>query len=398
MNDNTASVTGRPDPPSMLDGLPWRAILAAAWVVCLVSGALGIWQRLTMGHLPAGYGSYVPWGLWIALYFHGVGMAGGVFAIAALGFTMGWRGFTDPRGLRLAIVLSVAAIVPGLLGVLLDLGHMERAHRIMTSPSFGSMMAFNAWMYNFYLLVAGICWFISYRAGSGWLKPFLVLGALLAVMFPSQSGAFFGVVDAKVFWHSALLPVLFLASAITAGAALLLVVRYLAGRFTPLEGDDAAVGTLRRIAMVGLGAYFFLEFAEFSIALWNPTSHAPAVELVLYGPYWWVFWVIHVAVGGVLAMGLLAMRSSRAAWMAAGFLIAITFISTRLNVLIPGQAVGELGGLQDAFHHSRLDYIYHATPMEYLVGLFLVAVGMAVFFVGNRMSNSFTHHSAREAT
>jgi len=57
-------------------------------------------------------------------------------------------------------------------------------------------------------------------------------------------------------------------------------------------------------------------------------------------------------------------------------------------VLLPGQAVGEIRGLPDAFHHDRLNYIYHATAMEYLVGLFLVAVGMAVFFIGQSISKA----------
>jgi Ni/Fe-hydrogenase subunit HybB-like protein len=48
-----------------------------------------------------------------------------------------------------------------------------------------------------------------------------VLGVLLIVMVPSQSGAFFGVVDAKPYWHSALLPILLFVSAMTAGAATL---------------------------------------------------------------------------------------------------------------------------------------------------------------------------------
>ena len=72
--------------------------------------------------------------------------------------------------------------------------------------------------------VAVVAWLLSYRAGSTWLRPVLCLGIFFAVLFPSQSGAFFGVVDAKLYWHSALLPILFLTSAVTAGAAMLLLV------------------------------------------------------------------------------------------------------------------------------------------------------------------------------
>jgi molybdopterin-containing oxidoreductase family membrane subunit len=259
------------------------------------------------------------------------------------------------------------------------------------------MMAFNAWMYFLFMGVAAVAWLLSYRRDSVWLKPVLILGILLSTMFPSQSGAFFGVVQARPFWHNALLPVLFFTSAMTAGAALLLVVRYLVNLSSPLAGNDDALRLLRRVTLVGLLLYFFFEFAEFSIALWNPLADAPAIDLVLYGPYWWVFWIVHLMLGGLVAVGLLAARRNRAAWFAGAALVAVTFVSVRLNVLVPGQAVGEIENLQMAFQHERLTYLYDATLMEYLVGLFLVAVGMAVFYAGKLLSDRLEQVFGRKA-
>lgn len=372
--------------------LAWRRLLWFTWAACIGLGAIGVIQRIAFGHMPAGYGSYVPWGLWIAIYFHGIGIAGGAFAVAALGYILRLPGFQSGAALRGTVALAFAAIIPAFLAVWLDLGHMERAARILYSPAFTSMMAFNAWMYNAFLVVAATCWYLSYRTSRGWLVPLLCLGILLALMFPSQSGAFFGVVDAKPYWHSALMPLLFLASAITAGSALLLVLHgtdgfsgFALGGSDQAAQSQEAIQHLRLIVLLGLIAYFVLEFAEYSIFLWNPQSHAPAIELVVFGPYWWVFWILHLGLGGLVPLALLLTRNKRL-WIVAGLLLAVTFISTRLNVLVPGQAIGEIRGLQEAFHHSRLSYMYHATGMEYLVGLFLVGVGMSVFFLGRLLS------------
>lgn len=363
----------------------WVRALWILWAVLLVLGIVGVVLRLTQGHLPAGYGSYVPWGLWVALYFHGVGIAGGAFVLGALGYMLNVPGFRQRTMLRATIVLSIAAVLPSFLGVWLDLGRMDRAYRIFTAPTFTSMMAFNAWMYNGFILVAAIAWALSYRRDTGWLKPVLALGVFLSILFPSQSGAFFGVVDAKPYWHSALLPMLFLTSALTAGAATLLVVRALLGPGGSTEGDreeyQAAIARLRIATLVGMVVYFVFEFAEFSTAFWNPASDAPALRLVLFGPYWWVFWIVHLLLGGVIPLALLSLPR-REHWTLAALLVAVTFISARLNILVPGQAVGEIRGLQEAFQHPRLKYIYHATPMEYLVGAFLLAVGIAIFVVG----------------
>ena len=379
--------------------LPWRGLLWAAWAFLLLAGAIGLAQRFLQGHLPAGYGSYVPWGLWIAIYFHGVGMAGGAFFIGALGYVLNWPGFQQGKNLRLVIVLAIASIVPAFFGVWLDLGHLDRFQFIFLRPNFTSMMAFNAWMYSVFMGVAALCWLLSYFKDAGWRpaltawqKPLLCLAILFAMLFPSQSGAFFGVVDAKAYWHSALLPVLFLTSALTSGAAMLLFTRVLTNagggyHTTELEREEehAMMARLRVFLIAGLIAYFMLEFAEFSISLWNPVAHAPALELVLWGPYWWVFWIIHLTIGGLLPLALL-LSQRRFGWTIAALLVGICFISARLNVLVPGQAVGELAGLQEAYHHDRLTYIYHATTMEYLVGFFCVALGMTVFVAGRTVN------------
>ncbi|MBM4037701.1 MAG: polysulfide reductase [Planctomycetes bacterium] len=364
----------------------WRNLLWVLWAAFAAAGVVGVAQRFLYGHLPAGYGSYVPWGLWVGLYFHGVGIAGGAFVLAGLGHVFDVPGFRHPAVLRVAIVLALAAILPAFLGIWLDLGRMERAANIFLSPSFTSMMAFNAWLYNAFILVSALCWLLSYRPGSTWLKPFLCLGAFLSAFIPSQSGSFFGVVDAKPYWHSALLPVLFVTSALTAGAAMLLVVRMMLGP-GPLSAEEHATA-IRRLRMVTLGAlvvYFFLEFAEFSIALWNPHGHDRAFDLVLFGPNWWMFWIVHVLLGGLVPLVLFLQRGWRR-WMVGSLLVAVTFVSVRLNVLIPGQAVGEIRGLQEAYQHPRLTYVYHATLMEYLVGFLMLAAGMTVFYLGCRIS------------
>jgi molybdopterin-containing oxidoreductase family membrane subunit len=357
-----------------------RGALWTLFVALLAWGAWGVFGRVSEGHLPAG--------LWIAIYFHGVGIAGGAFAMTALGTVLGWRGF-DGRLVRIAAAIAAASIAPALMAVWFDLGHMDRAISILTRPQFTSMMAYNAWLYNFFLAVAAVAWFLSFVKDSTWFKPVLCLGILLGVVMPSQSGAFFGVVESRAFWHSPVLPLMFLASAITAGSAVLLGVRLIQG-----AGEDRQLRTLRNIVLAGLAVYMVFEFAEFSVVLWSPSGHDRAVDLILTGPYWWVFWIVHLGFG-TLVPALLYLAKGRGAWLAASFLVAACFLATRLNVLVPGQAVGELAGLQEAFHHPRLDYIYHATGMEYAVGGFLVAVAMIIFAVIRRFERTM---SARQDT
>ena len=201
----------------------------------------------------------------------------------------------------MAIVLSVAAMIPAFIGVDLDLGHMERLYRVLTAPTFTSMIAFNAWMYNIFLIVAVVTWLLSFKNGSVWLKPLLVFGAFLSILFPSQSGVFFEAVRINEFWHSPILSVLFLASAIALGAAGLLLARSVYGlglaTASDREDEDHAARRLRIIAVLGILVYVVFEFAEFSIALWTTGPHSPNVEFLLFGDYWAVFWIRSPAAG-----------------------------------------------------------------------------------------------------
>jgi molybdopterin-containing oxidoreductase family membrane subunit len=373
------------------------------WILLVLLGSIGVAQRLQYGHMAGSYGSYVPWGLWIGLYFLGVGIAGGSFVIGALAYMLDLPGFRQRAALRTAIVLSVAAIIPAFVSVWLDLGRMDRLYKILISPVFTSMMAFNASMYNIFVIVALLSWLISFKQKSVWLKPLMFLGALLSILFPSQSGVFFEAVATKEYWNSPLLSMLFFASAIAVGAAVLLLVRVLVGPSPAgevckdeLSEHDSALLGLRAITVMALAVYLVFEFAELSITLWSPGRHSPAVDFLLFGPYWWVFWIVHLLLGVAAALILFAFRSP-GAWALGALLVALGFVGSRMGILIPGQVVGQIPGLQEAFQDIRLSYSYHPTLTEYLVGIFLVAVGMAIFFVGRSLTKALAARLEKKA-
>ncbi|AFM27970.1 NrfD/PsrC family molybdoenzyme membrane anchor subunit [Desulfomonile tiedjei] len=368
---------------------PWKAVLWVIWLILMVTGLIGVFQRFGSGHLAAGYGSYVPWGLWIGLYFLGVGISGGSFIIGAVGYIFGVPGFSRPSELRIAIVLSLAALIPAFIGVALDLGRTERLIKVLTSPTFTSMMAFNAWMYNIFIVVAAVSWLLTFKVNSSWLKPLLIFGAFLSILFPSQSGVFFEAVRTNEFWHSPILSVLFLASAIALGAAGLILVRALLWHESASRSAyDNAVRWLRTVAIVAILVYLAFEFAEFSIVLWNPGQHSPSVDFLLFGDYRQVFWILHLLVGALIPLALFA-TNHRGLWVIGALLTGLGFAAARMCILVPGQIAGHIPGLQQAFQDARLTYSYHPTSMEYLIGFFMVAVGMAIFYLGIRLGRTF---------
>ena len=94
------------------------------WGALAVAGTVGVWQRLTQGHLLANYGSYVPWGLWVAAYIYFVGLSAGAFLLSSLVYVFKVK-VLEPIG-RLSLVVAVITLFMALLSIWFDIGYMER--------------------------------------------------------------------------------------------------------------------------------------------------------------------------------------------------------------------------------------------------------------------------------
>ena len=104
-------------------------------------------------------------------------------------------------------------------------------------------------------------------------------------------------------------------------------------------------------------------------------------RLMLFGSYWWVFWVLQIGVGVVLAGALLvAPTGGRPLGLGLGALaIAIGLAGMKQNVVLPALAIPEFRTLPEAFVHGRLSVTYFPSPLEWAVAVGVVgAAALAV--------------------
>ncbi|MFQ5895086.1 MAG: NrfD/PsrC family molybdoenzyme membrane anchor subunit [Nitrospinota bacterium] len=393
-----------------------KRALGTLWAALLLVGLYGVYLRLTQGHVPVNYNSYIPWGLWVAVYIYFVGLSAGAFLLSALVYVFDNKRM-EPVG-KLALFTALVTLLCALLIIWADLGHMSRFYRVYTRPNFLSMMAWMVWLYTLYFLLLLVeFWFairqdLARRAGEGGFggalagafllgqrslsaealardrKVLRVLGALgipLAIAFHGGVGALFGVVGARAYWHSALYPLLFLISALTSGGALLTAAVAI---FWPVRdgGYRELVSHLGRVTLGLLALDLLFEWAEFSINLYAAIpAHAEAFRLVLFGPYWWVFWVVHLGLGAVVPGLILLLRGRSPTWVgAAATLLVVAFIGVRLNIVIPGLAVPEFQALERAYIDSRLHFQYFPSAAEWLLTAFVMGLGGILFLLGSR--------------
>jgi len=408
-------------------GGAWLAPLAALWVVALALGAVGVFERVVNGHEGANYTSYIPWGLWVAVYVYFIGLSAGSFLVSALVYVLGVKRL-EPLG-KLALFTALVTLLVALLAIWLDLGHFERFWEVFTRGNPLSMMAWIVWLYTAYFLLLSVEFWFAVRADlvewsrrpgiQGRVASILllgqtdassdalasdrrvlrVLGAIgvpLAVGFHGGVGALFGVVGARDYWNAPLYPLMFIVAALASGGGLL---TFLAAFFGPRRGSAEhrdMVTFLGRMTMGLLVVYLVMLWAEFSIPLYtNIPAEAKPFEHVLTGPQPWIFWGFQIAMGSVIPLAIFVLRPRSVRWLGvASLLVAGAFLATRYNVVIPGLILPELEGLPTAYVDRRLSFSYAPSVGEWLVFVFIAALAVGIFYAGYRLLPVVTEKEA----
>lgn len=392
-----------------------------AWPLASIGflvGLVGLYQRATDGHDMANYGSYIPWGLWVAGYIYLIGLSAGAFLLSTLVYVFRVKRL-QPIG-KMALLTALVTLFAAIILVWVDLGHPLRAWRLMFRTNFSSMMGWMAWLYTSYFVLLMTEFWFAMRADMvacredpglrGRLCGFLtfghnddsdeaverdhrilqILGSIgvpLAIAFHGGVGALFGVIGARPFWHGGLTPIVFLVGALASGGALLTFLTAVWGPGAGTPEHRRTVALLGRMVLGLLAFDLLLEWAEFSTGLFSSVpALTDSIEEVLFGRYWWAFWIVHVFIGTAIPIALLLLRKSSVTAVAvATGLIAATFLTVRLNIVLPGLSVEELEGLQGAFTGPGLTFEYLPSIGEWLVFFWAVSFAGLLFLLGTKL-------------
>jgi molybdopterin-containing oxidoreductase family membrane subunit len=344
----------------------------------LVIGAWSLIQRLLYGLNPVAFGSYVPWGLWVAFYLFFLGLSAGAFLITILANVCRLERF-EPLS-RLAALTVLVSIVCELLFITLDLGRFERIYQFLLSPSPTSLMF---WMFVLVNAMGAIytfkLWFMA-KGDQPKVRALSWISLPVGLLFYGANGAFFAIMLNRPLWNNGLTPVLFIVAALLSGGALITWLGWLFRR------DETLTAELGRIILGLLLAFLVMEFAQIFVAWWSGGDLArDALDSLLAGPQWWVFWVIHLILGSLLPLLMLWRGGRQAPTVArASLLILLTFVAARYAFLIPDLKTLRVQGLEEAFVHFRLGTAYAPNVNEWLVSLWVVSLGLLLFALGMR--------------
>lgn len=417
--------------------LAWMGFLILVFIVTSYAWYMRILYNLKITALSQ---SSTSWGLWIAFYIFFVGLSAGAFLVSTLVYGFNLHQF-EKIG-RYALLIAIISLIGVFLSVLPDLGRMERFIYLYTSPQFGSWMAIEAWMYVIYIIILILELYLVSRwdiiklrdRTSGALRGFyslLSLGAkdyseelhkrdmgivkilaligipVAAIGVHGGTGAIFGVVGWRAIWFGAYTPIYFVLSAMFSGAALVLAFYIFTNKLSGKDIDMETVSSLINVVLLLAFVELFFMFWEVVVNLWS-TAPGPEKEVTItmvFGPYWYVFWILEILIGFAIPIGILLTNKSRENPIyagIAGFMMVLGVIGIRFNIVLPSLSEmplpwmplewdirllpwptipGYVGGETQLLTNFSMGGIYFPTVYEWMLQFNIIALLLILYSI-----------------
>ena len=247
------------------------------------------------------------WGWEIPVYLFLGGIAAGLLIYSAY-FTLRGRENELPIAVKW-MPLSVPVLISiGLVSLLLDLSHVWYFWQLFTNIRWESPMSWGAWTLTI-ITPLSLAWiaiwiedifpkwdwkFDEIRTAINWLKEqkrvLAQILIVLSIILGMYTGILLSAFNARPFWNTSILGPLFLASGLSASAALIVF-------FSKSEVEKRL---FTRIDIILIGIELFLIVHLFMGHLAGTQVHIQAAQMFLGGEYTVAFWIFVVGMGLVL--------------------------------------------------------------------------------------------------
>ncbi len=315
------------------------------------------------------------WGLLIALYFYYTGMSAGSFILTSLGTVFGIEKYKKVSKVGVLMAIVLLAFAP--LHLLFDLAQPGRFYNLFLHVSLTSAMSWGVYLLILYPVDLMIyAWYLfrqdfvqglnkgGFKAGlysfllfgkkdmsaaalandKKKAKLFGTLGVPLALLVHGYTGFILGNVQARAIWHTPLMPIIFLMSAMVSGTGLFIIVMMLVEKFKfGRIGEDiraliADIANLMKWFIVVDGALMIIYF----IVLWYSSETGYAAGYFLLHQEGWSFLGLENGLGMLAPFLILLSKKARQSLplvTLASILTIIGVLAMRINLVIGGQKI-----------------------------------------------------------
>jgi len=384
-------------------------------LIVLILIGLGVWiYQLNQGLQITHMRDNVIWGLYIISFMFFVGLSAGGLIVASAGRLFKVERFTPI--VRLAVVEATVCIATAALLIIPDLGNPQRILNLFFHAHWLSPMIWDVTVILIYLVLSLLYLWLYTRRDLAERGSWLALGTKdtsakarthdhhltyilawialpAAVLVHSITAWIFGLQISRGFWYSAIMPPLFISSALVSGLALVTILALVVRRTGRVSFGDDLTTFLGGLLAVFLAVEAFLVLSEV-LAGYYPGIPTDAVHQLFSGRYAPGF-AIEIVVGIVIPFVLLAV----AAWrrrpqvvVVASVLALIGIFVHRANLIViglgkdpialpPGTPLGTPLANGSSFAPSS---VYFPSIWEFLIVLGIVALCALLFTLAVR--------------
>jgi dimethyl sulfoxide reductase membrane subunit len=366
--------------------LTWYGVIALGLLIGFAAFLYQWWMGLGV----TGLTNAVSWGLYIVLFMFLVGISAGGLIVVAGSELIDSHRLTSLN--TLAVIVSGTAILAAGVSIFPDLGRPERFWMMLTSPQPTSPLLWDMVIITVYLTIAGIDLWILTRPYpmKRQLKIMAMITLPVAVLVHSITAFIFGLLVARPFWNTALMAPLFISSALVSGTALVLLITWVAKRFTVFDPPEHVFGDLGKLLawFVGVDA-FLLGVEVLTVYTSRVPYHTEPLDVLLTGAFAPVFWT-EVTLGVVVPFIVFAtprLRARQTLLLVAAALAIMGVFFKRISILMPGlyePLVGKVPGTPGgrAGQPFSASPAYAPTWVEYAVVVGILAFMAAVITLG----------------
>jgi molybdopterin-containing oxidoreductase family membrane subunit len=317
---------------------------------------------------------------------------------------------------RLAVFEATVTIAVAAVLIIPDLGHPSRIYNLFIHSHWLSPMIWDITVILIYLVLSLLyVWLYTRRdlAGRGswlalgtsdssaaaragderWTYRLAWIALPAAVLVHSITAWIFGLQISRGFWYTAIMPPLFISSALVSGLGLVMVLALLARRGRYVVFDDGLVSFVGGLLAVFVAVEAFLVFCEM-LASYYPGIQSEAARQLLSGRYLAGF-LIEVVVGMVIPFVLLAFAALRrrpGVVAVAAVLAVIGIYVHRANLIViglghapiqlaPGTPLGTPQASGSSFATTS---VYFPSLTEFLIVIGILSGAALLFTAGIR--------------
>lgn len=366
----------------------WMTVLTAVALV----GANAWAHQLVRGMHTTGMTDHVSWGLYIANFTFGVGLAAGAVMMVIPAYLYDDHEMHDV--VLIGELLAIAAITVCTGFIVVDLGRPDRFWHIL--PGIGrfnwpiSMLTWDVLVLNGYLLlnlhIAGYLIYQKYlgkKPSKRWYVPFVFVSIAWAISIHTVTAFLYSGLGGRPFWNSALLAPRFIASAFITGPAFVIVLLQIIRRTTGFAASEGPIRTLSSVLRVTVLVNLFMFGSELFTAFYTGGHEAAAAKYLFFGSHGrhalvpWIWTAIALNVTAAIVLQLPAAKK-RLVWLDVACVAAFSgvWIEKGMGLIIPGFVPSTL--------HEIVEYLPTLTEWKITAGVW--AFGLMVLTIALKVA------------